>query len=148
MWVEFLHNIFMQVSMDEKEYTAFNSLSLTLATTFLSIGISVFTLSIAFIDSKKIDLKHTYDECEKGISLSLSRKINSLSNFIRIMTEIANLSLWNIVFSFVTISLSIIFGHMDYNIFVYIILIPITINIVLTVLSLWKLFRWYHKSHG
>lgn len=143
---EFFQVICMRQGMSEEMLCSFNSLWLTLATTFLSIGIAMFTLSVAFIESKKLELQNAYNECEnKGISLSLSRKINSLRNFIKIMNRIANLSLWNIFCNFVTIVMSIIFGHTNCSGIFYLMLFPMLMNIWFTILPLWKLFRWYRR---
>lgn len=137
----------MRQGMSEEMFYSFNSSWLTLATTFLSIGIAMFTLSVAFIDGKKQDLQNTYDECENnGISLTLSRKINSLRRFIKIMNEIANLSLWNIICNFVSIVMSIIFRHTNCLSIFYLMLFLMLMSIWFTIRSLWKLFRWYRNK--
>lgn len=137
----------MRQGMSEEILYPLNSLCLTLATTFLSIGIAMFTLSVAFIDSKKQELQNTYNECENnGISLSLSRKINSLRNFIKIMNGIANLSLCNSICNIVTIVLSIIFGQTNCLGVFYLILFLMLMGICFTIQSLWKLFRWYRNK--
>lgn len=133
--------------MSEETFYSFNSLCLTLATAFLSMGIAMFTLSVAFIDSKKQELRNTYNECEgNGISLSLSRKINSLRHFIKIMNEIANLSLWNIICNFVIIVMSIVFGVTNCLGIFYLMLFLMLMSICFTTQSLWKLFRWYRNK--
>lgn len=133
--------------MSKETFYSFNSLCLTLAAAFLSMGIAMFTLSVAFIDSKKQELRNTYNECEgNGISLSLSRKINSLRHFIKIMNEIANLSLWNIICNFVIIVMSIVFGVTNCLSIFYLMLFLMLMSICFTTQSLWKLFRWYRNK--
>lgn len=144
---EFLQDICIRQGMSEETFYSFNSLCLTLATAFLSMGIAMFTLSVAFIDSKKQELRNTYNECEgNGISLSLSRKINSLRHFIKIMNEIANLSLWNIICNFVIIVMSIVFGVTNCLGIFYLMLFLMLMSICFTTQSLWKLFRWYRNK--
>mgnify|MGYP001749701626 FL=1 len=143
----FLLDICMLQKMSEKPFASIDSLYLALATTFLSMGFAVFTLSVAFIDSKKHELRNIYDECENnGISLSLSRKIASLRHFIKIMTIIANLSLWNIICSLAIMVLLIIYNFTDYIVFFYLMLCLTFMSIWFTIQSLWKLFKWYRNK--
>ena len=134
--------------MNETEYSSFLSLCLALATMLLSIGISMFTLSVAFIDGKKQELNSTYDKVEQGgISLSLSRKIKSLRLFIQTMIFIANRAIWIVMLSSFTILTVIIFMNVDVNIWAYLICVPLIVSILITVRSLWKLFIWYKRNN-
>lgn len=138
----------MQLMMNETEYASFISLCLALATMLLSIGISMFTLSVAFIDGKKQELSSTYDKVEQGgISLSLSRKTKSLRLFIQTMIFIANKAIWIVILSFFTIFTVIIFMNIDVNIWAYLICIPLIACILITARCLWKLFIWYKKNN-
>ncbi|MCH3993581.1 hypothetical protein NG821_04345 [Prevotella cerevisiae] len=134
--------------MNETEYSSFLSLCLALATMLLSIGISMFTLSVAFIDGKKQELSSTYDKVEQGgVSLSLSRKIKSLILFIQTMIFIANKAIWIVILSFFTILIVIIFMNIDVKIWAYLICVPLIASILITVRSLWKLFIWYKRDN-
>ena len=138
----------MRLTMNETEYSSFLSLCLALATMLLSIGISMFTLSVAFIDGKKQELNSTYDKVEQGgISLSLSRKIKSLRLFIQTMIFIANRAIWIVMLSSFTILTVIIFMNVDVNIWAYLICVPLIVSILITVRSLWKLFIWYKRNN-
>lgn len=138
----------MRLTMNETEYSSFLSLCLALATMLLSIGISMFTLSVAFIDGKKQELSSTYDKVEQGgVSLSLSRKIKSLILFIQTMIFIANKAIWIVILSFFTILIVIIFMNIDVKIWAYLICVPLIASILITVRSLWKLFIWYKRDN-
>lgn len=77
---ESFQNIWQQILMiDEKAYENFLSFSMTIATTLLSVGVSVFTLTTAFIVSKKDSLNELGTQVEEGgQSLTLARRMNAL----------------------------------------------------------------------
>ena len=67
MLKESLQAIWQLLQMtDEKAYENFLSLCMTIATTLLSVGVSVFTLTTAFVVSKKDSLNELGRQVEEG----------------------------------------------------------------------------------
>ena len=87
---ESLQAIWQQLQMtDERAYEDFLSLCMTIATTLLSVGVSVFTLTTAFVVSKKDSLNELGRQVEEGgHSLTLARRMNALRRFIMTMKSV------------------------------------------------------------
>lgn len=147
MWREFLLDIWQYVQMSEEDkYLDFLSFYLTLATTLCGVGISIFTLTSAFIVSKKDSLKQLKDEINKDrISLSYAYRIQSLQVFIKRMKEVTTSSIWLISFSLISIITIWILKLCQPNNWSYIVLLCIISAFVFLFVCLYKLYSWYIK---
>ncbi len=147
MWREFLLDIWQYVQMSEEDkYLDFLSFYLTLATTLCGVGISIFTLTSAFIVSKKDLLKQLKDEINKDrISLSYAYKIQSLQIFIKRMKEVTTSSIWLISFSLISIITICILKLCQPNNWGHIVLLCIISAFVFLFVCLYKLYSWYRK---
>lgn len=129
------------------QYNTLLSIMLTISSTLLSVGISIFTLSTAFIVSKNERLRETIENIEKGgNSLMMSKRYQSLRNFILIMKKIARYSLFTFATSFITIILIIIFESIPPTNYVYVIYLPLLVCIFFSVMCICKLIKWYLKK--
>ena len=91
MLKEFLHDICQLVQMDNNQYEDYLSFCFTIATTMFAAGISVLTLTVAFIANKRDTLKTlTTNARQSGISLSLAKQIDAAQRFIKNMKDITN----------------------------------------------------------
>ena len=139
--------IWQSLMMTDGQYDAFLSTILTIATTLLSIGISIFTLSTAFVVSKKDNLREVGEKIEKqGDSLMLSKRYRSLQSFIRVMKQISKNSLFVLAASFVTIILVLIFRQIANTTTVYIIYLPLITALVFASICIFQLIKWYVKK--
>lgn len=147
MWREFLLDIWRSVQMsDADRYLDFLSFYLTLSTTLCGVGVSIFTLTVAFIVSKKDALKQLNSEIIKGgTSLSSAYKIQSLQRFIKKMRKITTSSMWLICFSIMSIFIIWILKLCPPSNWLYIVLPFIIVALVFLFVSICRLCAWYRK---
>ena len=132
--------------MTDAQYEAYLSLMMTIATTLLSIGISIFTLSTAFVVSKKESLRELGEKIEKqGDSLTLSKRFRSIQSFIQVMRLISKNALFVIASSFVTIMLVLVFKQITNTIAAHVIYLPIIMSLVFASICIFQLIKWYLK---
>lgn len=143
----FFLDIWQSLKMTDGQYDAYLSLMLTIATTLLSIGISIFTLSTAFVVSKKDNLRELGETIEKqGNSLTLSKRFRSLQSFIHVMKLVSKNALFILAASFVTIILVLIYRQLTNSITVYIIYIPLIIALIFALVCICQLIKWFIKK--
>lgn len=132
---------------DEKAYENFLSFSMTIATTLLSVGVSVFTLTTAFIVSKKDSLNDlgTQEE-EGGQSLTLARRMNALRRFIKTMKSVTKMSMTVVISSVLSILLVIVFRNLSAGAHVHLLTLTSVLSVVFTVMCIWVLFKWFIKQ--
>lgn len=121
--------------------------ALTLSITMLGVSVSIFTLTISFIVSKRDTLNEFSNQIKQGgPSLSLTRKAQIARNFICNMKKITNLSIVTIVSSFISIIGCIIFNQLQPNYYSCIIIAIVLFAVVTFIVCLCKLFKWYLKK--
>lgn len=132
---------------DEKAYENFLSFSMTIATTLLSVGVSVFTLTTAFILSKKDSLNELGTQVEEGgQSLTLARRMNALRKFIKTMKSVTKMSMTVVIFSVLSILLVIVFRNLSAGAHVHLLTLTSVLSVVFTVMCIWVLFKWFIKQ--
>jgi hypothetical protein len=145
---ESFQNIWQQILMtDEKAYENFLSFSMTIATTLLSVGVSVFTLTTAFIVSKKDSLNELGTQVEEGgQSLTLARRMNALRRFIKTMKSVTKMSMTVVISSVLSILLVIVFRNLSAGAHVHLLTLTSVLSVVFTVMCIWVLFKWFIKQ--
>ena len=145
---ESFQNIWQQILMtDEKAYEKFLSFSMTIATTLLSVGVSVFTLTTAFIVSKKDSLNELGTQVEEGgQSLTLARRMNALRRFIKTMKSVTKMSMTVVISSVLSILLVIVFRNLSAGAHVHLLTLTSVLSVVFTVMCIWVLFKWFIKQ--
>ena len=145
---ESFQNIWQQILMtDEKAYENFLSFSMTIATTLLSVGVSVFTLTTAFIVSKKDSLNELGTQVEEGgQSLTLARRMNALRRFIKTMKSVTKMSMTVVISSVLSILLVIVFKNLSAGAHVHLLTLTSVLSVVFTVMCIWVLFKWFIKQ--
>ena len=140
--------IWQQILMtDEKAYEDFLSLCMTIATTLLSVGVSVFTLTTAFIVSKKDSLNELGTQVEEGgQSLTLARRMNALRRFIKTMKSVTKMSMTVVISSVLSILLVIVFRNLSAGAHVHLLTLTSVLSVVFTVMCIWVLFKWFIKQ--
>lgn len=147
MLKEFLRDIWQSLMMTESQYNSFLSLILTISTTLLSIGISIFTLSTAFFVSKKDGLKDVYEQISQdGNSLTLAKRYQALKRFIYVMKSISKQTLFVSLSSIVAIICVLVFRQFSFSMYVYLVYIPLMISVVFTCICLYSLIRLFFKK--
>ncbi len=132
---------------DEKAYENFLSFSMTIATTLLSVGVSVFTLTTAFIVSKKDSLNELGTQVEEGgQSLTLARRMNALRRFIKTMKSVTKMSMTVVISSVLSILLVIVFRNLSAGAHVHLLTLTSVLSVVFTVMCIWVLFKWFIKQ--
>ena len=133
--------------IDEKAYENFLSFSMTIATTLLSVGVSVFTLTTAFIVSKKDSLNELGTQVEEGgQSLTLARRMNALRRFIKTMKSVTKMSMTVVISSVLSILLVIVFRNLSAGAHVHLLTLTSVLSVVFTVMCIWVLFKWFIKQ--
>ena len=145
---ESFQNIWQQILMtDEKAYENFLSFSMTIATTLLSVGVSVFTLTTAFILSKKDSLNELGTQVEEGgQSLTLARRMNALRRFIKTMKSVTKMSMTVVISSVLSVLLVIVFRNLSVGAHVHLLTLTSVLSVVFTVMCIWVLFKWFIKQ--
>lgn len=145
---ESLQVIWQQIQMtDEKAYEEFLSLSMTIATTLLSVGVSVFTLTTAFIVSKKDSLNELGRQVEEGgQSLTLARRMNALRKFIKTMKSVTKMSMAVVISSVLSIILVLVFRNVTAGAQVHLLTLASVVSVVFTVMCIWVLFKWFLRQ--
>ena len=132
---------------DEKAYENFLSFSMTIATTLLSVGVSVFTLTTAFIVSKKDSLNELGTQVEEsGQSLTLARRMNALRRFIKTMKSVTKMSMTVVISSVLSILLVIVFRNLSAGAHVHLLTLTSVLSVVFTVMCIWVLFKWFLRQ--
>lgn len=118
---------------------------------FISIGVSLFTLTSAFLVSKTDSLDQIATEIKnEGHSISNTTKVRNARSFVNRMKRVTKFALFSIFSSFLALVLYIIFSYIYLPHWAYIILIPIVIGFIYIILCLKDLSIWYlrfHKNH-
>lgn len=139
--------IWPNLIMTDSQYDGFLSLILTISATLLSIGISIFTLSTAFMVGKKDALKEIDERISQdGNSLSLSKRHQSLKQYVHIMRLVSRFAIISSAFSILSIVSVLIFRQFSFSIYAYLIYIPLIISVVFTCICLFQLIKWFIKQ--
>lgn len=147
MLKEFLQDICQIAQMNSNQYEDYLSFCFTIATTMFASGISVLTLTVAFIASKRDALKTlTNNAQQSGISLTLSKQISATQRFIKKMKDITNQAIYAIVLSGCSTLLYCIFKCIKPTIFAHILGLSVIISIIFVCVCLYKLCNWYYKN--
>lgn len=145
---ESLQAIWQQLLMtDEKAYEDFLSLCMTIATTLLSVGVSVFTLTTAFLVSKKDSLNELGQQVEEGgQSLTLARRMNALRRFIKTMKSVTKMSMAVVISSIMSIFLVIVLRNVSAGAHAHLLTLTSLVSVAFTVMCIWILFKWFLRQ--
>ncbi len=148
MLKESLQTIWQQILMtDAKAYEDFLSLCMTIATTLLSVSVSIFTLTTAFVVSKKDSLNELGRQVEEGgQSLTLARRMNALRSFIKTMKFITKMSMAAVLSSVLSLLLVAFLRSTSTRLYVHLLIFTSLASIVFTVIYIWILFKWFLKQ--
>ena len=113
----------------------------------LSIAIAIFTLSAAFIISKR-DMRNDLEQQinEGGVSLSLTRRINAINTFINRMRKITNNCVGACIVFVVGLIAYIVFRCLPSTWWIMCLVGIIGAGMIHTLYILYLLFRWYFKT--
>lgn len=129
---------------DIEKYNDYLSFILTISTTMLAVGVSVFTLTTAFIVNKRDALKEINDDIQNGgVSLTLAKRIKNAQIFIARMKNITNKSIWLMAVSLATLIGASIFKLFTPTNCVHILFVGIITIFFLLLLCMLQLCRWY-----
>ena len=132
---------------DEEAYENFLSLCMTIATTLLSVGVSVFTLTTAFVVSKKDSLNELGRQVEEGgQSLTLSRRMNALRRFVKTMKSVTKMSMFVVVSSILSILLVVVLRNVSAGTHAHLLTLTSMVSVAFTVMCIWILFKWFLKQ--
>ncbi len=148
MLKESLQAIWQLLQMtDEKAYEDFLSLCMTIATTLLSVGVSVFTLTTAFVVSKKDSLNELGRQVEEGgQSLTLARRMNALRRFIMTMKSVTKMSMAVVASSVLSILLVVILRNVSAGAHAHLLTLTSLVSVAFTVMCIWILFKWFLRQ--
>ncbi len=147
MLKEFLHDICQLVQMSSNQYDDYLSFCFTIATTMFASGISVLTLTVAFIANKRDALKTlTTNAQQSGVSLTLAKQIDAAQRFIKNMKDITNKAIYAIGISVGSTLLYCVFKSINPTVFVHILGLSVVIAIFFICICLYKLCKWYYKK--
>lgn len=133
--------------MNSNQYEDYLSFCFTIATTIFASGISVLTLTVAFIANKRETLKIlTTNAQQSGISLTLAKQIDAARRFIKNMKDITNKAIYAIGISGCSILLFCIFKKLNPSLFIHILGLSVFISVLFVCICLYKLCRWYYKK--
>ena len=133
--------------MNSNQYEDYLSFCFTIATTMFASGISVFTLTVAFIANKRDTLKTlTTNAHQSGISLIIAKQIYAVQQFIKKMKDITNQAIYAIGISVCSTLLYCIFKCINPTVFVHILGVSILIAVLFVCVCLYKLCIWYYKK--
>ena len=105
-------------------YQDFINSYISIASTLLSLGVAIFTLSAAFIVTKKSLLKEYQKQAEVGgMSLTIMRNIDSTKDFLKIMRIITKRSIVTIISSAIAFVFAILFNFIEIGYFVHLLAI-------------------------
>ena len=140
--------IWQQILMtDEKAYEDFLSLCMTIATTLLSVGVSVFTLTTAFIVGKKDCLNELGTQVEEGgQSLILARRMNALRRFIKTMKSVTKMSMTVVISSFLSILLVAVLRNVSAGTHAHLLTLTSLVSVAFTVMCICILFKWFLRQ--
>lgn len=148
MLQESFQAIWQQLQMNDGEtYKDFLSFCMTIATALLSVGVSVFTLSTAFVVGKRDSLKELAEQVEEGgQSLTLARRMNALRKFIKTMKSVTKMSIMIVGFSTVSMILVAFFRNLSGNVYVHVLTLSTLATVVNTIMCIWVLFKWFLRQ--
>lgn len=147
MLKEFLQDICQLVQMNSNQYEDYLSFCFTIATTMFASGISVLTLTVAYIANKRDVLKTlTIKAQQSGISLTIAKQIDAAQRFIKKMKGITNQAIYAIGMSGCSTLLYCIFKSINQTVFVHILGLSVLIAVLFVCVCFYKLCIWYYKK--
>lgn len=128
-------------------YQDFINSYISIASTLLSLGVAIFTLSAAFIVTKKSLLKEYQKQAEVGgMSLTIMRNIDSTKDFLKIMRIITKRSIVTIISSAIAFVFAILFNFIEIGYFVHLLAIPVVFGGFGAFSCLKNIFNWYKSQ--
>lgn len=113
----------------------------------LSVAIAIFTLTTAFIISKRDVLKDLEQQVdERGVSLNLARRIKATNTFISKMRKITNNSIIATAIFVVGLILYVVFCFLQPSWWIGLLTIITGIGIVYVLYIIALLFIWYRTT--
>jgi len=128
-------------------YQDYLSFCFAIATTIFASGISILTLSVAFIASKRDELQRLVLDCKQGgMSLTLAKHISAGQRYIKTMKKITHTALYAMIVSIVAVILYVIFRILPTTICIHFLGISIIISIILLGVCISTLIKWLLKA--
>lgn len=122
-----------------------------LSSIIISVSVSIFTLTVAFLVSKAEDLGELYKEINRtGISQSNQKKARDSKNFFVRMKRVTANALIALVISIIALFSCIATSFLDTSFWTLLVFIPVAAAIAYVGISLAELIKWYwnfHKNH-
>ena len=145
---EFLQNILQTVPMNNDWYSNLLSVCCTIAATMFSAGVSLLTIAIAFMATKRDVLKQLYcDKMHNGSSLFIARKIKATKRFIQNMQRITNISIKVIIVSLLSVFLYCAASFIRSFLLFSCVLIMTILSILFVFICVWRLRPLYSDSN-
>ncbi len=147
MWREFLQDICQTVMITDDFYPDYLSFCFAIATTIFASGISIITLSIAFVAGKRDELQRLISNYQQdGISLTLAKHISAAQRYIKTMKEVTRFALYAIIASIVGVVLYVLFKLVPSTICIHFLGLSIVGSIILLSICLYTLIKWLLKA--
>lgn len=147
MWREFLQDICQTAMISDDLYQDYLSFCFAIATTIFASGISILTLSVAFIASKRDELQRLMLDCKQGgMSLTLAKHISASQRYIKTMKKITHTALFAMISSSVAVILYVIFSILPPTICIHFLGVSIILPIAILGVCIFTLIKWLLKS--
>jgi hypothetical protein len=128
-------------------YQDYLSFCFAIATTIFASGISILTLSVAFIASKRDELQRLVLDCKQGgMSLTLAKHISAAQRYIKTMKEVTRFALYAIIASIIAVVLYVLFKLLPSTICIHFLGLSIVVSIILLSICLYTLIKWLLKA--
>ena len=147
MLKEFLHDICQLVQMNSNQYDDYLSFCFTIATTMFASGISILTLTVAFIANKRDALKTLMTNAQQsGFSLTIAKQIDAAQRFIKGMKDITNKAIYAIGVSVCSTLLYCVFKSINPTLFIHILGLSVVVAVSFVCVCLFRLCKWYYRK--
>lgn len=147
MWREFLQDICQIVMITDDFYPDYLSFCFAIATTIFASGISIITLSIAFVAGKRDELQRLISNYQQdGISLTLAKHISAAQRYIKTMKKVTHFALYAIIASIVAVVLYVFFKFFPSTICIHFLGISTVISVTLLSICLYTLIKWLLRA--
>lgn len=143
----YLLDILPRMQMNSDIFNEILNYSLDIAVAVLSISISIFTLSTAFIVDKKAQIRILGEKIkELGQSLTYAYELQACRNFIKKMRKIADTAILAAGSSVIILLLYIVFRQIESTFWIFSIVCIDVITLIFLALSIGHLSKWYIKQ--
>lgn len=133
--------------MSSNQYDDYLYFCFTIATTMFASGISILTLTVAFIANKRDTLKTLMTNAQQSSpSLTIAKQIDAAQRFIKSMKDITNKAIYAIGVSVCSTLLYCVFKNINPTIFIHILGLSVVVAVLFVCVCLYKLCKWYYRK--